>query len=153
MGIRVLIVASVASSRLLVSSASPTDASPKRQLVVVAGKEFPAQQLSREEIRNIYLGKKRFINGVRIRPLDYKRNEVRDRFLRSVVGMTSQEFKFHWLAKLFQDGVTPPEAVEDQHVIQRVKEGGGFLGYVWLDEAPTDPNLRLLLILNVPEGP
>lgn len=51
--------------------------------------------------------------------------------------------------QLFQDGITPPEAVEEQRVIAKMKEGGGWIGYLWLDEAPADPNLRLLYIFDV----
>ncbi len=87
---------------------------------VVASSDFKYSQISRAELRDLYLGTiKRIENGVVVEttkgPLDSKHME---KFLSEVMEMSSRDFVNHWRVKLFSSRGMPPKTLEsDEQVI------------------------------------
>ena len=87
---------------------------------VVASSDFKSSQISRAELRDLYLGNvKRIENGVVVEatrgPLESKHM---DKFLSEIVEMSPREFVTHWRIKLFSSRGLPPKSLEsDEQVI------------------------------------
>lgn len=87
---------------------------------VVASSDFKSTQISRADLRDLYMGSiKRIENGVVVEvtrgPLETKHME---KFLSEVLETSSREFVSQWRVKLFSSRGMPPKALEsDEQVI------------------------------------
>lgn len=119
-----------------------------RELAVVAGKSFPVDTLTLDNVKEIYRGEKKIIAGIRLKPIDQRGSQpIRLEFLNKVVHFSEDEYVMYWNNRLFRDGGIPPTLKNNSaEVIMAVEETVGAIGYVWLDEttaAKTD--LKILL--------
>ncbi len=124
--------------------AAPTD------LVIVASQDFPADALTLEELQNVYLGKKRSVNGVPVVAIDQSEVEpIKDQFLARVFKVTRFEYRAQLLKRRFQEGaVVPTFAANSPAVLNAVaKTEGAAIGYVYRSEAALYPELKILLVV------
>ena len=99
--------------------------------VVVVNRDGPYDGLKAAAIKEIYLGEKRFLGNVKLEPVNFTEGPLKDTFLKEVVGMTSKEYKLHWIKKVFQEGLSLPRtlgSVDD--IVGFVKRGKGAVGYL-----------------------
>jgi len=95
-------------------------------LHVIAG---PGVVLTREEVKEVFLGDKTFSASTKLIPLDNL--SVRDGFLGKVLNLTAAKYESIWTKKAFRDGLNPPKALEnDNAVIEYVRRTAGAVGYV-----------------------
>jgi len=100
-------------------------------IAIIVSKNSALLQLTKAEIRGIYLGEIRFIGGMPVQPLQYPEGKVKDLFLNDVLSMTSKEYKLYWLKKLFQEGLTPPAVRNDPYeIMDTVRRDHWSIGYV-----------------------
>jgi hypothetical protein len=101
------------------------------QISVIVAKESVLSHLSKAEIRGIYLGEIRFMEGMPIRPLQYPEGNIKDAFLSGVVGLSSKDYKLYWVKKIFQDGLTPPMVKADpSEIINLIGQDQWGIGYI-----------------------
>lgn len=101
------------------------------QVAVIVAKESVLNHLSKAEIRGIYLGEIRFMEGMPIKPLQYPEGKVKDAFLFGVVGFSSKDYKLYWVKKIFQDGLTPPMVKTDpSEIINSISQDQWGIGYI-----------------------
>ena len=105
---------------------APVSAAGKAPLALVASKDFIKDALKADEVRRIYLGEQLFLEGRRVRAVDLKDDETKKYFLAAVVKMTPEEYKLHWVKKIFQQGINPPEALSAEDVAASLVNGPGF---------------------------
>ncbi|MBI5237914.1 MAG: hypothetical protein HY887_05775 [Deltaproteobacteria bacterium] len=77
-------------------------------IAVIVNNTGPLSGLTESDIKDIYLGNLRFVEGVKITPLHYKEGPVKDAFLKSMVGKDSFKYRQYWTKKTFQDGTPSP---------------------------------------------
>ncbi len=77
-------------------------------IAVIVNNTGPLSGLTESDIKDIYLGNIRFVEGVKITPLHYKEGPVKDAFLKSMVGKDSFKYRQYWTKKTFQDGTPSP---------------------------------------------
>lgn len=64
--------------------------------------------------------------------------------------MTRDYYIDYWNKRLFQKGgLTPLLKDNSEEVLQAVREQGGALGYVWLDEAEGREGIKILLTIDL----
>ena len=63
------------------------------EIAVIVNASGPLVNVSEADIADIYLGEKRFQNGIKIAPLLYPEGAVKESFLRETVRMTQKEYK------------------------------------------------------------
>lgn len=86
---------------------------------VVASSDFKSNQITKAELRDLYLGSvQRIENGVAVEttkgPLDSKHME---KFLSEVIEMSAREFVTHWRVRLFSSRGMPPKTLESDEQI------------------------------------
>jgi hypothetical protein len=115
------------------------------QLVVIVNASAPDSNVSRDQLRRLFLGQStRLTNGARVRLIEYA--PARGRFYRAAVGLPDDLVRRHWIATVFAgEPVTPPREFDDPDAVVRfVAEHPEALGF--LDRPVSDPNVRVLTI-------
>ena len=100
-------------------------------VVVIANKSVSESSLSKDDISNIYLGKKStWSNGKRIWFAVVK-GETHDAFLKDYVGKTESQFNTFWKKQVFTGKGKPPKQFDsDRAIVEFVAQTTGAIGYV-----------------------
>jgi ABC-type phosphate transport system substrate-binding protein len=88
--------------------------------------------LSKDELKEIYLGLRKNIDDWRVVPLDQKDSSpIRDEFYKLIVGKDQVEMKIFRAEQIFSGKARSlPVFSDDQAVIQEVLNNPGAIGYV-----------------------
>lgn len=85
---------------------------------------------SMEEVRDVYLGKKRFAKGTKLLPVNFTEGALKNIFLQDIVGMSSREFKHHWVKKVFIERHSVHLMDNYIDIIELVREKKGAVAYL-----------------------
>lgn len=101
-------------------------------VVVIANPSVAASSLSKQDVSNIYQGKKStWDDGSKIVFVVLKGSAAHDQFLSEYVGKTQAQFDTFWKKQVFTGKGTPPQAFDsDQAMIDFVAKTAGAIGYV-----------------------
>lgn len=117
--------------------------------VVIVNPNGPLLEASREVIRDIYLGERRFADDTGLKPVNSTEGELKDNFLKRVVGMSSKEYRLHWVKKVFGEGLTiPPSFATASGIVELVKKEEGAIGYIPKDGSS---NITGVFVISLPE--
>jgi ABC-type phosphate transport system substrate-binding protein len=102
------------------------------EVVVICNKSVPADSLSKDEIKKIYLGKKTaWDNGQKINFVTLKAKEVHDLFLKEIINKTATQFKTYWKKMVFTGkGTIPKDFDTEANLIAYVAATEGAIGYI-----------------------
>lgn len=90
--------------------------------------------ISGDEVREIFIGEKQIVGGVKLVPIDNA--AVQKDFFEKVMKLDANKYTSIWTKKGFRDGLNPPAVkASDAEVIAAVKSTPGAVGYVSV--APT----------------
>jgi hypothetical protein len=110
-------------------------------LVVVANPESP--NISPDYIKRIYLGfAKTLPDGTPALPLVMK--GAPETFFQKVLGISSKDFKTHWLTKALAGEGIPPREVGVDEIVNLIKANRGAIGVIPADKARQE-GLKILL--------
>lgn len=89
-------------------------------------------QISKEDLKYLYLGTKTMIEGWRVLPLDQSSSStVRADFYGLLLGKDSTEMKIYWAEQIFSGKArAPKEVLNDEDVIQSILSNPDLIGYV-----------------------
>lgn len=135
MRIHALILGLVTAATLAVAAASPDPHAFK----VIVHPDNPAQTVSRDVLRNAYLGKgATWPRDLVVKPIGLSSKfAAREQFSRSVLKKTPAQLKNYWTQQIFSGkGVPPPEAGSTSDVIEYVLAHPGAVGYLPADVDP-----------------
>jgi ABC-type phosphate transport system substrate-binding protein len=101
------------------------------EIAVIVNESGPLTGIAERDVRDIYLGHMRFLEGVKLEPLNYREGPVKDAFLHSIVGKTSREYRRYWTRKSFKEGLTAPYSQRNvNQIISSVRSITGAIGYI-----------------------
>lgn len=104
--------------------------------------------LSESDIKDIYLGNIRFVEGVKITALHYKEGPVKDAFLKSMVGKDSFKYRQYWTKKTFQDGTpSPATKTSPSDIASAVAGNRGAIAYLPESELGDLSGVRVITTL------
>lgn len=109
---------------------------PKRNadaLVLVVNKNSSwATSLTKEKVKDIYLGNIKFENGAKIIPLGQKDETLLKIFVERFLDMTLNEYKTYWVKKVFTEGGSSPKLFDDSHdIIKQIWSNPAVISYLW----------------------
>lgn len=105
---------------------------------VVASPGFPVDTLTRNEIKEIFLGKKKHIDGQSINFIIFKSEFSQRSFLRNYLSKTIDQYNLFWKRQVFTGRGTPPKIfVSSDEVISYVKNSSNTISFV-TQETPHD---------------
>ena len=119
-------------------------------IAIIAGDDFPKGSLTSAEVKDIFLGNMKMIEGTKVFPLDQKDSEeIKKEFMKRIIEMSVIWYNRYWTKRVFREGGTPPAVKGTQdEVIRGVKEKKGTVGYIWKDEAKGKDGIKILLTLS-----
>src|SRR3972149_8660719 len=116
--------------------------------VKIVNPDGPLKNGDAGDIKEIYLGEKRFSDSVKLVPINHVEGQMKNAFLKDVVGMDSKAYRLYWIKKVFQDGVPiPPSMGNVSAVIDMVKTEKGAVAYV-PEEAVLDKEAGIIKIIS-----
>lgn len=105
--------------------------SQAEQIIIIVNANGPLVHISASDIRDIYMGEIKFVQGIRILPIHYPEGHVKDIFLSQVLGQSSKAYRLHWTKKVFQEGLTLPAIKSNpREIVELVETQPGAIGYV-----------------------
>jgi hypothetical protein len=122
------------------AATAPTD------LIFIASDQAPVHTLTADDIRNIYLGKQRIVEGFPVYAVDQSETQsIKLDFLKHVMNMTHTQYREQLLKRRFQEGAVTPKFVSTSvEALKTVRETPGAIGYVYESEVGTMLGLRVL---------
>ncbi len=119
------------------------------ELVVVANPAAKLEQLSREELVNLYMGRvRRLPNGTPVYPVDLAREGGAEKadFYQRLLGRDLAEIRAYWVRLTFSGQASPPlQATSSEQVLDFVRRNPGAIGYV--ERSKVDPRVRVVFAL------
>ena len=100
-------------------------------LVLIANPSVASAILSRQEVKNIFLSKKKNLKGVQIKLAALKDDDLTKQFLRAYIGKTPSQFSSYYKKMVFTGRGRPPKPMQsEQEMITYVARTNGAMGYV-----------------------
>ncbi len=100
-------------------------------IIIVVNRQGPLVDADMGMVRDIYLGEKKFEGNVILKPINFKEGDFKDDFLKAVLGMSSKQYKRHWIKKVFQEGLSIPVSKGSPlDIIEFVSRNKGAVAYL-----------------------
>lgn len=117
-------------------------------LVVVAGVNSPLNQLSREQVADIYLGRVTTLpGGASALPLDLPANSPeRENFYTRIAGKSAAQVKVYWARMSFTGKGMPPKQLRGSDDIKKYANNKPS-AIAYLDEEAVDGSIKVLCSL------
>ncbi len=107
--------------------------------VVIANKNFPLSSLNKEQIKQIYLKRVQFINGIKIIPINYPaRDSLRKEFESSILNLSQNRLKRYWMKQHYLGIRAPIIQNSVKSAIIFVKRVNGAIAYIPYSKLPKD---------------
>ena len=122
------------------------------ELVVIVNKANPTTAMTGQDVRTHYLKKQSsWSNGEKLRPVDTESSELRNVFVRKLLGMASnEELERYWLELRYQKAEAPPKRVDgDASVIKFVAAFKGGIGFVDAAALDNDAKGKVQVVLSL----
>ncbi len=118
------------------------------EIVVISNPSSGIESISQEELKEIYLRRKRkTIYGKWANPVDMEDNiEIRDHFYSSITGRTTRQMDRHWSALLFAGEGSPPRMLPSQQaVVEYVAVTKDAIGFV--EKSNVTGKVKIIFVL------
>ncbi|MEZ4526470.1 MAG: hypothetical protein R2941_11175 [Desulfobacterales bacterium] len=101
------------------------------EILIIGSKDIPADAVSRDEIRNIFLGEKvKWDSGEKINFV-LLMTEVHEAFLKQYMGSTAAQYQNYWKKMIFTGKAKSPKSFSSpEKVIEYVTNTGGIIAYI-----------------------
>ena len=116
-------------------------------VVIIANKSVKEDRKSKDDIKNIFLGKiVKWEDGTKINIAVLKKeNELHKTFAKDYTQKTTSQFEKWWRQMVFTGKGTLPKTFESQEtLVEYVKENGGAIGYV--DNADITGEIKIIAV-------
>jgi len=117
---------------------------------IIANQNFPRNSLTKKEIKQIYLDKKRHIFGKKILALNYTHdNPLRERFEKNILQKNRKNLERYWL-KAHYKGHRPPKVLKTKasmlFFLQKIDTAIGYID----SNLSKVKGIKVLLEVNLP---
>jgi len=106
------------------------------KFAVITNPECPT--LGKDEIKMVFLGYKRLVEGYTVELYISKDETVFSDFVQSVLGLRVPEFNSHWLKRALSGEGAGPKRIPDDEIISRVRTTKCAIGVVSQEKAAPD---------------
>ena len=116
-------------------------------LVVVVNSQAPVQQLTNQDVKEIFLGEKAYWGDVHIVPVGYVDGAaIQSEFLDKVINISENVYKTYWIKRIFREGGTPPKkAATPEEALSIISRNPGAVGFVYGSQMAGATNVREVL--------
>jgi hypothetical protein len=106
-----------------------------KEVVIIGDKSFKDKNITLEEIKDIFLVKKRFLDGKKILVMNYEYdNPMRHCFEKMVLKKSSRSIERYW-QKAYYRGIRPPKIIKSTTMLfNYMQEIQPSIGYLYKEE-------------------
>ncbi len=117
-------------------------------IVMIMHKESPIVEVEEETIKDLYLGSKKYVQDIRILPLDQNNGEIsRQKFYQTVIKKPKSQLISHWARLIFTGkGQAPIALFSDESILMFVSSNPNSIGYI--DERFLTGEVKVVLKLD-----
>lgn len=116
-----------------------------QKIAVIVNSTGPLTALSEGDIRDIYLGEKKFVSGIKVMPIHMAEGPVKAAFLMEIVKLSPAQYKLHWTKKVFQEGLAMPTfRGRSVDILGAVAAEKGAIGYVPQEDASEGKGIKVI---------
>lgn len=146
-----LLQALLAAAALCVVAAAPARAD---DIVVVVNPQVPAQAMTPDDVRAIFLGERQYWDHTRVYPVTYPDgSQVMQDFLRLGLGMSVNEYRSWWIKRIFRRAEVPPvSVVSPAEAVRAIENHPGGIGFLYANDLEGVAGLRPVLRLAARAG-
>jgi hypothetical protein len=117
-------------------------------IAIIVNPSGPLINATKVDVSDIYLGEKRFEGNIKIIPLLYPEGNIKDAFLREIVGMTPKEYKLYWTRKVFQEGLAIPKTLEHPgDIVKTVRNEKGGIGFLPKEMLKEIEGIKIIMVI------
>jgi ABC-type phosphate transport system substrate-binding protein len=101
-------------------------------ITVICNKSVPESSINKQDLKNIYMGKKTTWNDNKKIVFVVQDNATaNDQFLSTYINKSAAQYSSYWKEKVFTGQGTPPKSLaSDKEMIQYVTQNDGAIGFV-----------------------
>lgn len=119
---------------LLVMLLCAISLSVQAEIVVVSGKNLNITSLSESEVRQLFSGQLKTMQGITVQALDLPGNTShRDDFYRQLMGRSPEQMRAYWTRLIFTGQGKPPREVTSVQELLTLVGSGNYIGYLPAD--------------------
>jgi len=113
-------------------------------LYIVSGKRSALKKISKRDLILIYLGKRKEVDGIEVRPLNLGRDSaVRHAFDQRILDKSPRDIASYWQAQALSGKGRPPRAVPSEKMLKKIlNQIPNSIGYI--DSAHVDDTVNIL---------
>ena len=128
--------------------------SAENEQLVLIGHEGVADALEKDDIRQIFMGKKtRWADGTKIMFVVFADKEAYVNFLKAYVGKTYSQYRNYWKKQVFTGKGRMPQSFENSDQLIRFVSGtAGAISFISADSIVAESSLKVLSIINRGKG-
>ena len=113
------------------------------KFVLITNRDNPIKSLNRDDIKNIYLKKRRFWHETKLTTLNLPpQSRLRQSFEKDVLGMSAKALENYWMRQHYKGQRPPYRLKSPQSVLIFVKKVKGAIGYI--PQSLVDKEVRVI---------
>ncbi len=110
---------------------------------VVVNPDSSLENVKKNEIKKLFLGKTKKIAGESLKPIDNARGETRKKFLKKVVGKKPRSFKSYWTRLIFSGRAAPLKSGNNDEEVKKMVNGNkNSIGFI--DSDNVDDKVKVI---------
>ncbi len=114
-------------------------------IILIGSKNFPVDSLSKSKIKDVFLAKKKQLDGQTIQFVILKRGDVHRSFLKEYVSKTYDQYNRYWKMQVFTGKGKPPKSFgSEKDLAAYVARTPNTIGYISSETTPE--NVRIIRI-------
>ncbi len=105
--------------------------------VVIGSREFPADHLTQQQVKQIYLKRMRFVQGVPLLPINYPAlDPFRNHFEGTMLHLSQKQLKRYWAKEHYLGQRPPLVQASVESAVAFVREVKGAIAYIPASQLP-----------------
>jgi hypothetical protein len=114
-------------------------------IVLITHGSSPQRELNREEAADLFLGKRRALEGNLISVFDISDDRLQEAFYQSVADMSMIRLKAYWSRLVFSGQGRPPPKISLADALDRINQDKSSITYAYASAVPRGTKVLLRL--------
>ena len=108
-------------------------------IAVVVSKELNVTELSKSQIKRLFLSKTNHINNIRVKVVELQNTSYKKYFYKKVSGKSKRQLRSYWTTLIYTGKAQPPKQLQNiQELLQKMKEDNKLITYLPLSQVTKD---------------
>lgn len=118
------------------------------EIVVVTRVDSALSSLNEHDLKKLYLGETKTINGITVTILDRSReSDIYQQFYQKILNRSPAQIRSHWARMTFTGRASPPKSVDSAKSLQAMLASGDHNYVVYMDSEELSENMTVLYTL------